>query len=217
MPDLGQPYNPEQHKPRETFVPSPAGWYAMQAIKTEVKRTRDQRGQYLEIIWEMLEDRHPDRKGRRAWTRLNLWNPSTKAVEISQNELHEICKAIGQREGFTDSDVILRRPLLVKLTIREADGRYDASNDVGEYDHINAARDLVPDGVAPGGPLASPPAAVAGPTQPTLAPPPGTGAQRSGAAPTTDPKFAPQAPPPAGQPEAGGAPPWQQPPQQPQA
>ena len=192
MVKIGQPYDPNSHEPNKPLDPLPAGWYAMQIIQSEVKKTKDGRGQYLELTHEIMEATHPDFKGRRAWDRLNLWNDSQKAVDIAHGSLAAICRAIGQLEAWDETSVLHGRPLAVKLKLRPADAQFDTSNDVSGYDSV-ASRFAVGAPVSASTMAAPPPAAAAPP--PAAAAPAPVGHQA--------------APPPQGQPGEAATPPWQ--------
>jgi hypothetical protein len=189
MVQIGQNYNPNEHEPNQgSFDPMPAGWYAMHIIDSQVRKTRDGQGQFLELTWEILEQYHPDLKGRRAWDRLNLWNNNQKAVDIANGTLSQICRSIGQLEQWSDTNVLHNRPAAVKLKVRAATEQYEATNEVSGYDAV-ASRFQV------GAPVNVQTAA-----PPPAAPPTGTPA----------PVGHQPAPPPQGQPGQVQTPPWQQ-------
>lgn len=129
-------YNPNDHEPNQVFDPLPAGWYGMQIIKSEVRPTRDQEGQYLWLELQIIESMHPDYKGRLTWDRLNLWNKNEQTVRIANGSLAAICQAIGHVGELEETEHLHGKPLAVKLKLRPADGKHDASNDVGGYDPL---------------------------------------------------------------------------------
>ena len=202
MAQIGQPYDPGAHKPREAFELIPNGWYATQITASEIKQTKDQQGQYLHLTVTFLETHHPELKGRMCWDRLNIWNQSQKAVDIANATLSAICKAIGQVDQWTDSNILHNRPLAVKIRIELAQGQYAAKNEISGYKSLAEAFQGpgAPQAAAPQ--AAAPQAAAASQAAPQ-APPPQT------APPAGHP---PQAVPaaPQGQPGQVSVPPWQQ-------
>lgn len=179
-PNLGGNFDASSVDPTTAFDPLPPGWYAMQIVNSEIRQAKNSDGQYVWLELEVLEQHHPDLKGRRAWERLNLWNSNQQAVEISQRTLSAICRATGEMQ-VADTEQLHHKPLAVKLKVRPAEGNYEASNDITGYDSI-AAR-------FPGG--AAPPAAGGAPTQSA----PAGGAAPAGA--------------PSGAAPASSTPPWQ--------
>lgn len=134
MVQLGHTYDPNQHEPNSSFDPLPPAWYAAQIIDSDVKPTKNGAGQYLELVFEVLENVHPNYKGRRIWVRLNLWNQNQTAVDIANRDLSAICRSIGHMDAVEDSEVLHFRPLAIKVKVRPASGDYDATNDVSGYD-----------------------------------------------------------------------------------
>ena len=118
--------------PVEDFSPIPAGEYTMAIIDSEMKPTKNGQGQYLQLALQVLDG---DYKGRMVWDRLNLVNPNQTAVEIARRTLSAICHAVGKLQ-VTDSSELHNVPMLVRVSVRPADGQYDASNEVKAYKRI---------------------------------------------------------------------------------
>jgi len=83
--------------------------------QSEEKRTKSGMGSYLELRFEVIEGPFSSRK---LWTRLNLKNPSDKAVEIAEAELGAICKAVGVETPNVSED-LHDRPLMIKVRSEE--------------------------------------------------------------------------------------------------
>src|SRR4051794_10388841 len=77
--------------PRSAFDIIPDGWYRAWITESEMKPTT-KGGEYLQLVWEILDGEH---KGRKVWDRLNLKNASQAAVDIAQQTLSAICHATG--------------------------------------------------------------------------------------------------------------------------
>lgn len=179
----------------------PAGWYNAQIVGSEMKPTKDQTGQYLELTLQILDGEHA---GRKLFDRLNLVNSNPTAVEIAYKTLKAIYNAVGVAR-VNDSAEMHGRPLKVKVKLRPATGEYSATNEVQGYDHIQSAHQ--PAGVTstgvPGNATGAPPWA-----------PQGGGAPVGGpaAAPAAAPAQAPQGGAPGSwQPPGQQSQPWQQP------
>jgi len=116
MADLGN-FDASEHEPA-SFEPMPAGEYVAIATASEWKDTKAGTGQYLEITWEVIEGDH---KGRKLWSRLNLKNPSDKAVEIASRELADIGRAV-DLVRLNDSAQFHNVPVTLRVAIREWNG-----------------------------------------------------------------------------------------------
>jgi hypothetical protein len=114
--------------PRVTPPPVPAGDYRSHIIASGTKKTKDGKGTYLELEFEVLDGEF---KGRKFWDRLNLVSPSQKAAEIAQRTLSAICYAVGVLK-LTNSSQLHHSPLIARLTIRQDPG-YDPANEVKAY------------------------------------------------------------------------------------
>ena len=165
MVNLGQPFDPNAHDPNVAFDPINPGWYAMQIVASEVVKTKGGQGQFLKLTLEMIEATHPSLKSRKVFDRLNLWNQNQQAVAIASSTLSAICKAIGQVDHWDDSTILHNRPLAVKVKVRAAEGKYEASNDVSGYDAVSRLQTGAPVDVTT---MAAPPAGA----QAAVAPPP---------------------------------------------
>lgn len=134
---LPSAFNSDEHETLGDYSPVPAGDYNIQAKETELVLTKKAIaandplvGQRLKIKWEVMDGEH---KGRIIWGGLNLVNKeSPKAVEISQKELATICKAIGL-VTIADSNELHDKPLKAKVVVKDAQGGYDASNEIKMY------------------------------------------------------------------------------------
>ena len=138
---LPNTYNPNEHEASQDFSPLPSGEYPVMIIDSDIKPTKRGDGSYLELTMQVIDG---PMKGRLAWARLNIDNPSAKAVEIANRELKSICEAIGQVEQVTDSTVLHNRPMVARIEYVKADGvkTQKDSNEVKAYKKL--------EGFAPG-------------------------------------------------------------------
>ena len=182
-PEIGD-FDAEGHEPAIAFEPLPPDWYAMQIVDSTVEQAKSGTGQFLKFEFEILENYHPNFKGRKVWVRLNLWNSSGEAVDIANSQLSAICRAVDEMR-VNQSEVLHHKPLAVKVRLRPAEGKYEASNDVTGYDRIDARFGAAEASSAPGAPPTKAPAnraptagpqqqAPRAPTAPSGAPPKGT-------------------------------------------
>jgi hypothetical protein len=163
MVQLGQNFDASSVEPNKAFELLAPGWYAAMIVASEWKETSSG-GQMLVLTLDLLENVHPEHKGRKIWARLNLRNASEQAVQIAQRDLSAICRAVGVL-AVTDTEALHHKPLAIKLKVRPAKGEYEASNEIAGYDPIMAR--------FPGGSAAAQPAqgAVAAKPAVSAAPP----------------------------------------------
>jgi hypothetical protein len=156
---LPNAYNPNEHEAAQDFTPLPSGEYPVMVTDSDVKPTKAGNGHYLELTLQVIDG---PMKGRLAWSRLNIDNPSAKAVEIANRELKSICEAIGHTDQVTDSAVLHNRPMIARIEYVKADGvkTQKDGNEVKAYKKIEG---FVPGPAANTAPAApSAPASTAG-------------------------------------------------------
>lgn len=165
------------------------GWYQGQITESNVKAT--DRGERLEITVELSNQGF---RGRKVWGGFNYKHSSAEAQRISQQQLDELCAAIGLQGELTDSVQLHNKPFNVYVSIRKGTGinaktglPYDDKNEPVGFKPIGESVQLVVGGSAPAanssgsapapkpawqqGP-AQPPAPAAAPAEPSAAPAP---------------------------------------------
>ena len=110
------------------FEALPAGEYEVVIVESTEKVTKAGTGKYLELQMQVLRPAKHD--GRFVWDRLNLINPSEKAVEIARGTLSAICRAVGVLTP-KDSAELHNRPLVARVTRRDYEGA--TRNEVKSY------------------------------------------------------------------------------------
>lgn len=147
-------------KPAASFDPMPPGWYAMRISKAEqVEGQKAETGLMLKVELEVIADRHVDFANRKVWCNFCCHHQSQQTREIARSQVASILEAIGKK-GASSIDDMLGGELLVKVSVRPADGTYDARNEAKGFKAL--------DGAAPAGgaqkaaPAAAAPAARSG-------------------------------------------------------
>jgi hypothetical protein len=113
----------------DDFSPIPAGKYAAIIYKSEFKKTKDKKGNYLQIQLKVVNGDH---KGKVLFDRLNLDNVNPIAVQIANKTLNTICKACG-KFGVEDSEELHGIPMLVTVAVKPATSTHAASNEIKYY------------------------------------------------------------------------------------
>ena len=146
MARLNQSFHADQ-LPRSAdiaFEPVPAGTYEVQITDTDLKTTKNLKGQY---IWmELTIIRNPEYQDRKIFANITIANENQKAVDIGRAQLGDLLEITGLAT-FSDTDELKNKILKVKVKIQEGTPEYpNKQNQVTAY--------LYPDGHVPGkGPL----------------------------------------------------------------
>jgi hypothetical protein len=141
------------------FEPLPAGDYQVAIESAEIKDTNDRTGQYIKL---KMKVNGPTHSGRVVFSNLNIRNKSPKAEEIGRQQLGDIMRAIGLAT-LTDTDQLIGAPLTVKLSVKPADGQYEAGNEVKAYKAGNGSAAPAPSFPAPSSAVSQPASASAPP------------------------------------------------------
>ena len=127
---------PQSVRENESDDILPAGDYLAEIINTEMKTTKAGDGEYLSIMFKILEGTNKDKV---VYTNLNLINPNQVAVNIATGTLDKICKACGKdRKKLDDSDELIRIPIIITVTKRPDDDAYPG-NEIKGYKKASAS------------------------------------------------------------------------------
>lgn len=131
-------FNPNEHEGQGggDFEPIKPGWYACQIIDSEERETKAGTGSYLRLTLELVADHHPELSGRLLWVNLNLNNPNPTAVEIAQDQLADICRAVGVGE-LNDTEDLHFKPLAVKVAVKRS-AEYGDGNECKRFEPLAA-------------------------------------------------------------------------------
>ena len=121
--------------PATDFEPIPAGKYLAVITDSEMKPTKNGKGHYLELTFQVIDGAY---KNRMLWSRLNLDNPNAQAVQIAQGELSAICRALGVMQP-KDSIELHNLPLLITVKCKRREDTGDVTNEVRGYAKKEAA------------------------------------------------------------------------------
>ena len=108
----------------------PAGKYAMQVVESEIAPLKSGNGTALKLTMEVLADGY---RGRKLWVNLNVQHTNAQAEQISQQQLRELCDAIGLTR-MNDTSELHNKPFEGKVKIRVSkDANYEDQNEVIGY------------------------------------------------------------------------------------
>ena len=130
MADLGMNFDATQIQPQTGKPdPLPTDWYNVIMTDSEMKPTKDGNGGFLEVVLKVMDGPYA---GRQMYDRLNLYNQNEVAVKIAQETLSAICHAVGVFQ-VRESSVLHGKPFMARAVEKDAEGGYDAGNDVKGY------------------------------------------------------------------------------------
>ena len=117
------------------FDPLPPGWYEATITNASLENTKAGTGQYIKCRYDITGPTH---EGRVVFSNLNIRNPNPKAEGIGRQQLGDIMRAIGL-PSVTDTDDLIGAPLQIKLSVKPAEGQYEASNDVKGFRAVSGS------------------------------------------------------------------------------
>jgi hypothetical protein len=133
--------------PAVGFDPIPAGKYLAVITGSEMKPTKNNSGEYLELTFQVIEGEY---KGRLLWARLNLANPNALTVKIARAELSAICRAVSVMAP-RDSVELHNLPLVITVAHKKRDDTGELTNVIKGYAKKSAAAPATsPPGNGPG-------------------------------------------------------------------
>lgn len=125
MADLNS-FDANQVEPSSSFDPIPAGKYLAVITDSEMKPTKAGTGHYLELTFQIQEGEY---NNRLLWARLNLDNPNATAVQIAQEDLSAICRAVGVMKP-NDSDELHNLPLVIHVRCKKREDTGEITNEI---------------------------------------------------------------------------------------
>jgi len=117
MANLGN-FNANEVPPAGDFTPIPEGKYEAMIVESETVQNSSGNGSHLKLTLVVTRGEH---EGRNLWHRLNLDNPSEKAVQIARGQLSAICRAVNILTP-KDSTELHSLPLMVNVKQESYEG-----------------------------------------------------------------------------------------------
>ena len=128
--------------PQASTGPVPAGTYLAQIIESDVAPLKSGKGTGLKLTFEIIDGQQ---KGRRIWENLNIQHENEETQRIAQSQLSALCHAVNVIK-LQDTAALHHKPVHVRVVVREAQGQYQASNNIKGYESAGGS---VPAFVAP--------------------------------------------------------------------
>ena len=121
--------------PQAVTGPIPAGTYLAHCIESDVKPLNSGNGTGLKMTFEVIDGQY---KGRRVWENLNIQHTNEDAQRIAQSQLSALCHAVNVIK-LEDTAALHFKPVKIKVVVREAQGQYQASNNIKGYESAGGA------------------------------------------------------------------------------
>lgn len=142
---------------QQDFSPLPSGQYNAQIVESELKPTNKNDGQYLELVYTVLDGEF---KNRKVWARLNLDNPNATTVKIANEQLASIKQAVGVDPNESQSEALHYKPRSIRVEMIPAGTKqkngYVTQKDSNEVKGWKKLDDGIPFATAPATPAAAP-------------------------------------------------------------
>jgi len=113
----------------------PAGTYLAHITESDIRPLASGNGQGLKLTLEIIDGQH---KGRRVWDNLNIQHTSETTQRIAQAQLSALCHAVNVIK-LEDTSALHYKPVRIKVTVREAQGNYQESNNIKGYESASGA------------------------------------------------------------------------------
>lgn len=117
--------------PRENnFELLPAGDYVAQVTESEITPLKSGNGQCLKLTVTVLQEGY---NGRKIFCRLNVQHSNPTAEQIAQQQLRELCDAIGVVR-MQDTTELHNKPFTARVKIRKSDNpQYTDQNEISGF------------------------------------------------------------------------------------
>jgi hypothetical protein len=122
--------------PQASTGPVPAGTYLAQIIESDVAPLKSGKGTGLKLTFEIIDGQY---KGRRIWENLNIQHENDETQRIAQAQLSALCHAVNEIK-VKDTAVLHHKPVSIRVVVREAQGQYQASNNIKGYESAGGVR-----------------------------------------------------------------------------
>jgi hypothetical protein len=121
--------------PQVTNGVLPAGTYLAHVTESDIRPLASGNGEGLKLTLEIIDGQY---KGRRVWDNMNIQHTNETTQRIAQAQLSALCHAVNVIK-LEDTSALHYKPVRVKVTVREADGKYQESNNIKGYESASGA------------------------------------------------------------------------------
>jgi hypothetical protein len=118
--------------PNEEGIPAfpllPRDRYKAEIVSAKAGPTKNSKGYAINLTWSIIEGEYD---ARVVFQSVLIQHESAEAMKIGRGKFKDILNAIGVTEAVTDLKVLLHKPALIGVIVREdKNGQYADRNDV---------------------------------------------------------------------------------------
>jgi len=129
-------FDASQVAPQASSGPVPAGTYLAHITESDVQPLKSGNGTGLKLTYEIIDGPY---KGRKIWDNLNIQHSNEDTQRIAQSQLSALCHAVNVIK-LQDTASLHLKPVNIKVVVREAQGQYQASNNIKGYEAAAGVR-----------------------------------------------------------------------------
>jgi len=124
--------------PQAATGPVPAGTYLAHITESDVHPLKSGNGTGRKSAYEIIDGQY---KGRKIWDNLNIQHSNEETQRIAQSQLSALCHAVNVIK-LQDTAALHLKPVSIKVVVREAQGQYQASNNIKGYESAGGMRQV---------------------------------------------------------------------------
>lgn len=130
MAQLGESFDYMQVEPRDSLEPVPPGTYLAEVVESDVVQTKNGAGNRITLTLRITEG---PCEGRQIWEGINFQHANDVAQRIGQQQLAELCAAVGMRGPLEDTQDLHGIPIRIRVKMSKPQEGYDQKNEVSRY------------------------------------------------------------------------------------
>lgn len=130
MAQLGETFDHTQVEPRDSLEPVPPGTYVAEVVESDVVQTKNGAGNRVTLTLRITEGQC---EGRQIWEGINFQHANEVAQRIGQQQLAELCAAVGLRGPLEDTQDLHGIPIRIRVKMSKPQEGYDQKNEVSRY------------------------------------------------------------------------------------
>ncbi len=108
----------------------PPGLYTAMATEATEGPNKKGTGRIASYTFEVLDGPN---KGRKFFGGFNHQHENPQTQNIGKGQLKRFASAVGVTGVLTDPNMLVRKPFIAKLKVKEAQGEWKAKNEVADY------------------------------------------------------------------------------------
>jgi hypothetical protein len=126
---LDVPFETENEEATPPFVLIPRDRYTAEIVSAKAGATKNGKGYSVSLNWSITEG---DYENRTVFQNILIQHESAEAQKYGRQKFKDVLNALGIKETVTDLSVMLHKPCLIGVNIRQdKSGQYPDRNEIG--------------------------------------------------------------------------------------